>query len=214
MKVLLKFIFSLFFACLSLTVQAQSNGDKLFMEGQQLQKTMTVSSQNQAIKKFTAAKIVYTTAEKKKMCDNQIDICNNNIKSLKSGMKKNNQKKVEGPKENVDTVAEEPVKETHKNVELSLSETRLDFKYKPKDGYAKSVEVKCNYDDWEISSKPEWTTVYTTTGKFSVEVQENELDENRSGIIKVQCGDKVVDLIVNQSKAGKLAKIGNIIMKK
>ena len=65
------------------TISAQSNGDKLFMEGQALQQKQTIVSQNQAIKKFEAAKVVYTTADKKKMCDNQIAICNNNISSLK-----------------------------------------------------------------------------------------------------------------------------------
>lgn len=70
---------------LSSAVFAQSNGDKLFMEGQQLQQTQTVNAQNQAIKKFQAAKVVYTTADKKKMCDNQISICQSNIASIKKG---------------------------------------------------------------------------------------------------------------------------------
>ena len=64
---------------MSVAVFGQSNGDKLFMEGQKLQQTQTVASQKAAIKKFQSAKVVYTTAEKKKMCDNQIKICNNNI---------------------------------------------------------------------------------------------------------------------------------------
>lgn len=67
---------------------AQSNGDKLFMEGQKLQQTQTIASQNQAIKKFKSAKVVYTTKEKKEMCDNQIKICNNNIASIKKGAKR------------------------------------------------------------------------------------------------------------------------------
>ena len=62
---------------------AQSNGDKLFMEGQALQQKQTITSQSHAIKKFEAAKVVYTSADKKKMCDNQIAICNNNISSLR-----------------------------------------------------------------------------------------------------------------------------------
>jgi len=71
--------------CVAVTSFAQSNGDKLFMEGQKLQQTQTIASQNKAIKKFRSAKVVYTTADKKKMCDNQITICNNNIASLKKG---------------------------------------------------------------------------------------------------------------------------------
>lgn len=74
---------------LAVNVSAQSNGDKLFMEGQTLQQTQTIAAQNQAIKKFQAAKIVYTTAEKKQMCDNQISICNSNIASLRKGGNRN-----------------------------------------------------------------------------------------------------------------------------
>ena len=72
---------------------AQSNGDKLFMEGQALQKKQTIASQNQAIKKFEAAKVVYTSVDKKKMCDNQIAICNNNISSLRRVSLKGNKEK-------------------------------------------------------------------------------------------------------------------------
>lgn len=78
--------------CSSMAINAQS-GDKLFMEGQRLQQTMTVASQNAAIKKFQAAKVVYTTADKKKMCDNQITICNRNISSLRGGGKSRSPKK-------------------------------------------------------------------------------------------------------------------------
>ena len=67
--------------CISAAAMAQS-GDKLFMEGQQLQQTMTAAAQRAAINKFKAAKVAYTTADKKKMCDNQIAICYKNINSL------------------------------------------------------------------------------------------------------------------------------------
>lgn len=61
---------------------AQSDADKLFLAGQELQKVMKVNSQRQAIKKFQSARAIYATAEKKTMCDNQIAICNKNIKSI------------------------------------------------------------------------------------------------------------------------------------
>jgi hypothetical protein len=66
----------------SSVVMAQSGADKLFMEGQQLQKVMKVASQKSAIKKFQQAKVLYNTADKKTMCDNQISICNSNITQL------------------------------------------------------------------------------------------------------------------------------------
>lgn len=212
----LRILFCLVMLCVSVYASAQSSGDKLFMEGQKFQQTQTIAAQNQAIKKFRAAKVVYTTADKKTMCDNQIKICENNIISLRQKSKPTETKVI--VKESSDSVSvtqvAPPVKEVRRNVELSLSETRLDFKCKPKEGATQSVNVKCNYDDWEISSQPEWTTVYTATGKLSVEVTENETEEDRSGVIKVKCGEKEVDLVVNQAKAGTLQKIGGFFKKK
>lgn len=74
---------SIFMLMIAIICSAQSNGDKLFMEGQALQRKQTISAQVQAIRKFEAAKVVYTAAAKKKMCDNQIIICNNNIAYLR-----------------------------------------------------------------------------------------------------------------------------------
>lgn len=111
-----------------MSVSAQSNGDKLFMEGQALQQKQTIASQNQAIKKFEAAKIVYTTAEKKKMCDNQIAICNNNISILKKS------------KTNPDP--------SPKKKDFSLSQNRIIF-----DGDKKgllSIAVNASTTDWDF----------------------------------------------------------------
>ena len=116
------------------TVTAQSNGDKLFMEGQALQQKQTIASQNQAIKKFEAAKVVYTTADKKRMCDNQITICNNNISSLKKVSSK-------GTKEKKQIVAVQEVK-------LALSQNLLTF-----DGDKKgtsSIAVTAPSIDWSF----------------------------------------------------------------
>lgn len=111
---------------------AQSNGDKLFMEGQALQKKQTIASQNQAIKKFEAAKVVYTSVDKKKMCDNQIAICNNNISSLR-------RVSLKGNKEKKQTVAVQEVR-------LALSKNSILF-----DGDKKgisSVTVTAPSIDW------------------------------------------------------------------
>lgn len=116
------------------TISAQSNGDKLFMEGQALQQKQTIASQNQAIKKFEAAKVVYTTADKKKMCDNQITICNNNISSLKKVSTKETKDKKQ-------TVAVQ-------EVNLALSQNRLIF-----DGDKKgtsNVAVTAPSIDWSF----------------------------------------------------------------
>lgn len=190
--------------CLPAGMAAQSNGDKLFMEGQQLQQLQTVSSQNAAIKKFRAAKVVYTTAEKKKICDNQIAICYNNIRAIRAKSKSVEQTPVSEKEEKAEVKEK---KDVRKDVELSLSETRLDFKSKPKEGATQSVEVECNYDDWEIASNPEWVTVYLSEKKFTVEAEENTGEEDRSGVIVVKCGDKEVNLVVNQDKRKNVEKV-------
>lgn len=182
---------------------AQSDGDKLFIEGQNLQKVMTVKSQNAAIKKFHQAKVVYTSADKKIMCDNQISICRRNINDLKSKPKKDTKDKEE---KTASTETKAKV-EKRQDVSLSLSETRLDFKYKPKEGATQSVKVICNYDDWTIAKKPDWVEVYTGQGKISVEVAENTTDSERSGIVVIKCDDVEADLIINQSVAKTLDKI-------
>lgn len=186
--------------CFTVSAAAQSNADKLFMEGQQLMKTMTVDKQQQAIKKFTAAKIAYTPAEKKQMCDNQITICNKNIQTIREKAKATKQKKQQETEVQQQETNYEPVKrDTHKNVQLELSKTRLDFKAEPKEGYTQAVKVKCNYDDWSIAEKPDWVTISMAGSEFWVKVDNNAGDD-RSGIVKVQCGNVVKDLIINQSK--------------
>ena len=190
----------------SIAVSAQTSGDKLFLEGQKLQQRMTVDAQNSAIKKFRAAKVVYTTTDKKTMCDNQIAICNRNLTTLKkpnagggrktvrkSGSVKKHPKIVEE-----DSVAEE--KPQIINVELSLSESRLDFKNNPKEGTFQTVDVACNMDEIEITSKPDWVTVDVAKKKLFVSVQKNNTADERSGVVRVKCYDKEADLVVNQAK--------------
>jgi len=200
-----KLFLLLIMICGTVFVNAQSNGDKLFIEGQNLQKSMTVASQKAAIKKFQAAKVVYTVPDKKAMCDNQISICKNNISTLSKMKKKEaaEEKPVEQP-----VVEEQPVEEKKRtDVSLSLSETRLDFKHKPKRGATQSVEVNCNYDDWTIVSQPDWVEIYIGKGKFSVEASENKSDDDRSGVVLVKCEDKEVNLVINQDGVSAINKI-------
>ncbi len=132
----LKCVATILLLMVSTTVSAQSNGDKLFMEGQALQQKQTIASQNQAIKKFEAAKVVYTSADKKKMCDNQIAICNNNISSLKKVSSK-------GSKEKKQTVT---VQET----KLALSKNFILFDGDKKGVY--SINVTAPSIDWSFKS--------------------------------------------------------------
>lgn len=209
MKVLTRLFFIIIMIFTSLCASAQTKGDKLFQEGQTLQKTLTIASQNSAIKKFQAAKIAYTTSEKKKICDNQIVICGNNIKQLKKATVKTSSttKTTTTTKEEEKVEPEEPKPVYHEDLTLSLSESRLDFKANPKPGATQSVEVRCNYDGWFVAKKPDWVTVYVTVGKFSVEVQENTTESDRSGVITIGCENKEADIVVNQAKLKGIGKI-------
>jgi len=82
MKKYRRLLFTLLICCLSVSLYAQSNADKEYAQGVQLMKTMTVAKQNEAIKKFSAAKIMYNTAENKKKCNNMIAQCKKNIKKI------------------------------------------------------------------------------------------------------------------------------------
>ena len=197
MKKLLIFLFSL---TLSLAVNAQADADKLFREGQELQKVMTEDSQNKAIKKFRSAKVIYVSAEKKASCDSQIAICNNNVKKIRNKGPKGDKgkNKVENKPSPEPEPEPTPVAKTRRDVELSISESRLDFKKKPKNGATQSVKVKCNYDDWRVAAKPDWGEVYTAKDKFTVECYENPDDDGRSGIVTIKCDDVQCDLIINQ----------------
>lgn len=132
----LKSVTTILLLMVATNVSAQSNGDKLFMEGQTLQRKQTIASQNQAIKKFEAAKVVYTSADKKKMCDNQIAICNNNISSLKRVSSK-------GFKEKKQAVT---VQET----KLALSKNFILFDGDKKGVY--SITVTAPSIDWSFKS--------------------------------------------------------------
>lgn len=175
-------------------VSAQSNGDKLFMEGQALQQKQTIASQNQAIKKFEAAKVVYTTADKKKMCDNQIAICNNNISSLKKVSSK-------GTKDKKQTVAVQEVK-------LALSQNRLTFDGDKKG--ASSVAVTAPSVDWsfKLSEGIEGEENFAKATRSSdaksidVEVEANPYTVERHQSLIVTYENTADTLLISQSGKG------------
>lgn len=82
MSTIAKLLLTVVIAVLSIQANAQTAGDRLFAQGQKLQLKQTVSSQKQAIAKFSAAKKAYDSSTKKAMCNNQIAICRSNIKLI------------------------------------------------------------------------------------------------------------------------------------
>lgn len=74
---------ALLMICMPIISFAQTSGDKLYEEGKILPKTQTITSQNQAIKKFQTAKVVYTTSDDKEKCEARIAQCKSTIAVLK-----------------------------------------------------------------------------------------------------------------------------------
>ena len=186
--------------------------DDYFSEGKELKARKKYQD---AITKFNSAKSLYSVAKKTAMvksCNLEISECRKLIEYKPKPKPKSKSNKNDSSKEeSQDEAMQESVVTAHKDVTLSLSEERLDFDCKPKDGATQSVEVNCNYDDWEANTDKDWITIYTADKKFSVEVAENTSEEERSAVVKVTCGDKSVDLVVNQSKSTQLRKIKDAV---
>lgn len=190
MKKYIRYFICAIMLAISSAGYAQSNGDKLFMEGQKLQQTQTITAQNQAIKKFQAAKVVYTTADKKTMCDNQISICQSNIASLRKA----------ASKKTANPAAEN---EKTENAKLVLSQSKIEFDG-DKDGKY-SISVTASSTDWTfnlsegIEGEQSFASASKSDDSKSLEIKADAnpstLDRHQS--LKVISGDEsqMVDII-------------------
>ena len=177
---------------------AQSSCDKYFAEGSKLQQTMTISAQKKAIKCFEKAKMCYDSKQRKEICDQQIRVCRTIISNIQ---KPKTDKQTDEPEVKPTPIEKEekPVKKERKTVELSLSEDHLTFK--ASGGEFKKVKVRCNYDDWEVCEKPDWVMFSRNSeNELVIEVAENVGKEERSGVVRVKCGDVEKSLVINQKK--------------
>ena len=194
MKLLMVVVFSL---C-EMGSYAQSIGDKLFAQGQKLQMVQTVKSQNLAISKFIAAQKAYDSSAKKNMCDNQIAICRNNIKTLSQKQTVRNSK-VRKPNNVIvedDSLALAP-KVERDPVNLYLSVSYIEFKASGKANDKHEVVVNCNYDSWEFSC-PEWVQSAKNGNTLILIASANSTSEDRSGKLTVTCYDKTAELVIYQ----------------
>lgn len=194
MKLLMVVVFSL---C-AMGSYAQSIGDKLFAQGQKLQMVQTVKSQNLAISKFIAAQKAYDSSAKKNMCDNQIAICRNNIKTLSQKQTVRNSK-VRKPNNVIvedDSLALAP-KVERDPVNLYLSVSYIEFKASGKANDKHEVVVNCNYDSWEFSC-PEWVQSAKNGNTLILIASANSTSEDRSGKLTVTCYDKTAELVIYQ----------------
>lgn len=185
-------VFSFF--VISVNMQAQKAGDKLFSEGQQLQMVQTKQSQNKAIAKFEQAKKAYDSSEKKAMCDNQIKICKNNIVTIQKKTTQAKKKEVvEGEKEGEEI--QQPIKK--EPVTLSLSVSSVEFKASGKKSDNHEVTVNCNYETWTYTS-PDWISVTKNGNVLTLTASANKTGEERSAVLVVECEGTKAELMVYQ----------------
>lgn len=193
-----------FLLCIAIGVNAQSAGDKLFKQGQELQMQQTVKAQNLAIAKFAAAKKAYDSADKKAMCDNQIKICENNKKTIskKVTVKK---KVAEDDEKKVSEPTPEPVPKAEP-VNLSLSVSSVEFKSSGKKNDNHQVTVNCNYNTWTYEC-PEWVSVTKNGNVLTLTASANDTGEERSGVLSVECNSVKAELMIYQKSKFSLKNI-------
>ena len=203
MKYIVRLFIAILMICLPLDINAQSAGDRLFKQGQELQMRQNEKSQNQAIAKFVAAKKAYDSVDKKNMCDNQIKICKSNIITIRKNAA-------------IKKTIEPLVKEEEKNepdslpqmepVTLSLSVSTIEFKPSGKKDDNHQVTVNCNYDNWTYES-PEWVTITKNGNILTLTASINETAEERSCVIVVECNGTKAELMVYQKAKFSLKSI-------
>ena len=198
MKLILKLLMVVVFSLCAMGSYAQSIGDKLFAQGQKLQMVQTVKSQNLAISKFIAAQKAYDSSAKKNMCDNQIAICRNNIKTLSQKQTVRNSK-VRKPNNVIveDDSLALASKVERDPVNLYLSVSYIEFKASGKANDKHEVVVNCNYDSWEFSC-PEWVQSAKNGNTLILIASANSTSEDRSGKLTVTCYDKTAELVIYQ----------------
>ncbi len=196
MSTIAKLLLTVVIAVLSLQANAQTAGDRLFAQGQKLQLKQTVSSQKQAIAKFSAAKKAYDSSTKKAMCDNQIAICRSNIKLIMRKTRTVTKKETVVLEKADSAVPPEVAKDP---VRLSLSVSSVEFKSSGKKSDNHEVTVNCNYDDWTYTF-PEWVDVTKNGNKLTLTADPNKTDGERSGVLTVKCYDEKAELMIYQKK--------------
>lgn len=196
MSTIAKLLLTVVIAVLSLQANAQTAGDRLFAQGQKLQLKQTVSSQKQAIAKFSAAKKACDSSTKKAMCDNQIAICRSNIKLITRKTRTVTKKETVVLEKADSAVPPEVAKDP---VRLSLSVSSVEFKSSGKKSDNHEVTVNCNYDDWTYTF-PEWVDVTKNGNKLTLTADPNKTDGERSGVLTVKCYDEKAELMIYQKK--------------
>jgi hypothetical protein len=200
-KNILTLIFSLLAIVQPLFAQNSSTADLLYKQGVSFMKTMTIVSQNKAISAFEKAKIAYDSAEKKKICDDQIATC----KKIKQQLVASNNKPKPNP--NPKPVEPTPTTSTPDTIpEQSIDKVRIvlnptEISMSAKGGKYIEIFVECDDEDWKVESCPDWLSYTSSSTKLLVKAERNKDKHNeRAGVIVITAGKKKAELVVKQSK--------------
>ena len=206
MKKYVLLILCLAIALIPLTAQAQSAADKLFQQGQRLQMKQTEKAQRQAIKIFVQAKTAYDSKDKKAMCDNQIQICYKNIKTIQDRKKDNHRVKPYNGDHSANVaktdVSEEKTPEPTAKKEpvvISLSQSTLEFKANGSKDDNHEIAVKCNYPSWTYTC-PDWVSITKNGNILTLTASPNTTGKERSGKVVVECDGTIAELLVYQAR--------------
>lgn len=169
---------------------AQTSGDKLYNQGLQLQKTMTINAQNQAIAKFKSAKNLYDSAAKKAQCDQAIQVSQGIIKQLKIGTTGG------GGKKPGQTIPEPVVVEPT----LDINPSNFDL---PQEANTVQVTVATNQEEWSVTPVNDGSKLFAqaTKGdnKITIYVMPNPTYEKRAQKFLVTAGDLIKEITITQS---------------
>ncbi len=209
-KCIIRLLVVLFFCISGFTSHAQSSCDKLFSSGVKFQQTMTVNSQKNAISFFEKAKICYDSQAKKDLCDQQIKACRNIIAQINRNedLKENLEQAKKTEKEETQETKNDTVQVAPQKQNVNLSIERAYVKFKGKGGEFQKVKVVCNYPDWKIAETPDWVNCSRNeNNEIVIEAEKNPDKNERSGTLKIECGDKSVSLTIIQEKMKKFGVI-------
>lgn len=197
-RVIVFFLLILGAFCMNINAQTIKAADKLYAQGVNYMKTLTVASQKKAISSFEKAKIAYDTKSKKALCDEQIVACNNIIRKLTTP--KTQEEVIEPEPPVVEDTVE--VVEVEELPEVTLTVAPTSLVLPAKGGKYVEISVDCNNDNWEITSCPEWISYTKSSDRILIKPEKNKVKSERAGIITITCGDKKAEIIIKQSKPG------------
>ena len=174
---------------------AQSSGDRLYSQGLQLQKTITIPAQNQAISKFQSAKKMYDSSAKKAQCDQAIQVSQGIIKHLKS----NPSKPINPGKNNKDEVVQEIIP----SLEIGPANTTFDVNC---DGNSIQIAVTTNQEDWDVAPVSDGNKIFAQAtkrdDKIFIYVMPNNTYESRTQKFNVIAGNLTKEITITQSGIG------------